>query len=66
RVGQPSANPVATVTGPRQLILALLFMKLPLDRLQAAGLKVEGDAAAVSAIQAALDPVPGGFNIVEP
>ena len=43
-----------------------LFMKLPLDRLQAAGLKVEGDAAAVSAIQAALDPVPGGFNIVEP
>lgn len=66
RVGQPAANPVATVTGPRQLILALLFMKLPLAQLQAVGLKIEGDAAAVSAIQAALDSVPSGFNIVEP
>lgn len=66
RVGQPAANPVATVTGPRQLILALLFMKLPLAQLQAVGLKIEGDAAAISAIQAALDSVPSGFNIVEP
>ena len=66
RVGQPSANPAATVTAPRQLLLALLFLKIPVAQLQAMGLKVEGDAAAVSAVQAALDPIPGGFNIVEP
>lgn len=66
RVGQPSANPAATVTAPRQLLLALLFLKIPVAQLQAMGLKVDGDAAAVSAIQAALDPIPSGFNIVEP
>ena len=66
RVGQPSAKPVATVTAPRQLMLALLFLKMPAAQLQAMGLKIEGDATAVSALQAALDPIPGGFNIVEP
>jgi alkyl sulfatase BDS1-like metallo-beta-lactamase superfamily hydrolase len=66
RVGVPSSEPRATLTGPRQLILALFFLGVPLDRLQAAGLKVDGDAAAVQALTAALDPVPQGFNIVEP
>ncbi|MBX9643195.1 MAG: MBL fold metallo-hydrolase [Novosphingobium sp.] len=66
RVGQPMASPVATITGPRRLILGLLFLKVPLAQLQMAGLKVEGDPAAVSALQAALDPVSTGFNIVEP
>lgn len=66
RVGQPVANPAATLTGPRQLMLALLYPKLPVGQLQAMGLKVEGDAAAIDALQAALDPVPRGFNIVEP
>ena len=66
RLDQPASNPVATVTGPRQLILALLFLKMPLAGLQAMGLKVDGDAAAVSALQGAVDPVPAGFNIVEP
>ncbi|MFM5922775.1 MAG: alkyl/aryl-sulfatase [Novosphingobium sp.] len=66
RVGSPAAAPAATITAPRQLILAMLFLKVPLAQLQAMGLKVEGDADAVSALQAALDPVPAGFNIVEP
>lgn len=66
RVGQPSANPAATITAPRQLLLALLFLKIPAAQLQAMGLKIEGDPAAVSAVQAALDPIPGGFNIIEP
>ncbi|MFO1256525.1 MAG: alkyl sulfatase dimerization domain-containing protein [Sphingomonadaceae bacterium] len=66
RVGLPSAAPQATVTGPRQLILGLLFAKIPVSRLQMAGLKVEGDPAAVQALQDALDPIPAGFNIVEP
>ena len=66
RVGQPGAQPTVTITGPRRLILGLLFLKMPLAQLQAAGLKVEGDAAAVAALQTALDPVSGGFTIAEP
>ena len=66
RVGQPIAGPAVTLTGPRRLFLGLLFLKLPLGQLQAAGLKVEGDAAAVAALQAALDPVPSAFPIAEP
>lgn len=56
----------ATLTGPRRLLLALLFMKLPLEQLELAGLKVEGDRAVVQTWLDALDPVPQGFNIVEP
>ena len=66
RVGQPAANPAVTLTGPRQLMLALLFLKVPLAQLQGMGLKVEGDPAAVAALQAALDPISPGFNIAEP
>ena len=66
RVGQPRAQPVVTVTGPRRLILGLLFLKLPLAQLQVAGLKVEGDASAIAALQGALDSIPAGFNIAEP
>ena len=66
RVGSPSASPKVTLKGPRRLILGLLFLKSPLAQLQAAGLTVEGDPAAVAALQAALDPVPGGFTIAEP
>ena len=66
RVGQPAAQPAVTVTGPRRLILGLLFLKLPLAQLQVAGLKVEGDASAIAALQAALDPIPVGFTIAEP
>ena len=66
RTGTPAANPVATLTAPRRLFLALFFLKIPLAQLQAMGLKVEGDAAAVAALQDALDPIPGGFNIAEP
>jgi alkyl sulfatase BDS1-like metallo-beta-lactamase superfamily hydrolase len=56
----------ATLTGPRRAMLALLFLKLPLAQLEAAGLKVTGDRALVEAWLAAIDPVPGGFNIIEP
>lgn len=58
--------PDATVTGPRQLYLAMLFLKMPLAQLEAVGLKIEGDRAAVEALQAALDPLPTPFHIVEP
>lgn len=62
----PIANPAATITGPRRLMLGLLFLKLPLEQLEAAGLKVEGDREAVKAWLDALDPVSTGFNIAEP
>lgn len=60
------AAPAVTVTGPRQLFLALLFLKMPVAQLQMAGLKVEGDRATIEVLQAALDPMPAPFNIVEP
>jgi alkyl sulfatase BDS1-like metallo-beta-lactamase superfamily hydrolase len=59
-------SPTATVTGPRPLFLAILFLKMPLAQLEAAGLRIEGDRVAVEALQAALDPLPGAFNIAEP
>ncbi len=54
------------VTGPRPLLLALFFLKTPVAQLQAMGLKVDGDAAALSALQKAIDVPKGGFNIAEP
>lgn len=59
-------QPQVTVTGPRQLFLAMLFLKLPIAQLEMAGLKVEGDKTVVEALQASLDPIAGAFNIVEP
>jgi alkyl sulfatase BDS1-like metallo-beta-lactamase superfamily hydrolase len=56
----------ATITAPRRVILGMLFMKLPLDQLEMAGLKVEGDRAAAQAWLDAIDPLRGGFNIAEP
>ena len=65
-MGKVHAAPNVTVTGPRQLFLALLFLKMPAAQLQAAGLKIDGDRAAIEKLQAALDPMQGAFNIVEP
>ncbi|MCP5386832.1 MAG: MBL fold metallo-hydrolase [Novosphingobium sp.] len=59
-------SPAATITGPRQLVLGLLFMKMPLDRLEAVGLKIDGDRTALQAWLDAIDPMPAGFNIIEP
>jgi alkyl sulfatase BDS1-like metallo-beta-lactamase superfamily hydrolase len=66
RTGLPLDAPAATLTGPRRLLLGLFFMGVPLEALQAAGLKVEGDGAAVKSLLGAIDPVKGGFNIAEP
>ncbi len=63
---RPEPGAQATLTGPRRLLLGLLFLKVPLAKLEAAGLKVEGDRAAVEAWLAALDPMPVAFNIAEP
>ncbi len=66
RVG-PSTTPVdASIVAPRRSLLGLLFLKMPLAQLEAAGLKVEGNRAALQSLLDAIDPLPGGFNIAEP
>jgi alkyl sulfatase BDS1-like metallo-beta-lactamase superfamily hydrolase len=65
-MGMVHTNSSATISGARQLFLAMLFLKTPLTQLEKAGLKIEGDRTAVEALQAALDPMPGPFNIAEP
>jgi alkyl sulfatase BDS1-like metallo-beta-lactamase superfamily hydrolase len=66
RQGLPLEAPSATLTAPRRLLLGLFFMGVPLEALQAAGLKIEGDAGAVKALVGAIDPIKAGFNIAEP
>lgn len=61
-----NAAPTAALSGPRQLFLGLIFLKVPLAQLEAAGLKIEGDRAAISAFQAAIENPPSTFNIAEP
>lgn len=67
-IASPTASgaPVATLTGPRQLMLGLLFVKAPLAAMEKAGLKVSGERAAVEAWLAAVEPMNAAFNIVEP
>jgi alkyl sulfatase BDS1-like metallo-beta-lactamase superfamily hydrolase len=61
-----NAAPTATLSGPRQLFLGLIFLKVPLAQLEAAGLRIEGDRAAISAFQSAIENPPSTFNIAEP
>lgn len=63
---KPVAQPAATITGPRRALLGLLFLKMPLAQLEMMGVKVEGDRQAAEAWLNAIEPIPGGFNIVEP
>lgn len=65
-IGEAHAKPAVTLTGPRQFFLGLFFLKLPLAQLEAAGLKIEGDRAAIEALQAAIETPPNVFNIVTP
>ena len=65
-MGVAHSAPQASVSGPRILFLGLLFQKLPLAQMEAVGLKVEGDRAAVEALLTGLEPMGGAFNIAEP
>lgn len=60
------ANADVTITAPRRALMGLLFLKMPLAQLEAAGLKVEGNRDLAQAWLDAIDPVPNGFTIVEP
>jgi alkyl sulfatase BDS1-like metallo-beta-lactamase superfamily hydrolase len=65
-MGLAHVTPAVSVTGPRQLFLGLFFLKLPLAKMEAAGLKVEGDRAALEKLLLAIEPAPAPFNIAEP
>ncbi len=66
RVGQQLEAPDVTIRGPRQMLLGMLFLKIPVEQMQGAGLQVEGNANAMQALIDALDPMPAGFEIVSP
>jgi alkyl sulfatase BDS1-like metallo-beta-lactamase superfamily hydrolase len=66
RMGANEGPADAMVTAPRQALLGLLFLKLPLAQLEAAGLRVEGDRAALETLLTAIEPLPGGFEIAAP
>ena len=66
RIGKNANAADVTVSGPRQLVLGLMFLKLPLAQMEGAGLQVEGDRASLQALLDALDPMPGTFDIVTP
>lgn len=66
RVGALPAKPDVTIRGPRLGLLALMFLKQPVSAVQASGVAVEGDAAALQQLIDALDPMPQGFDIVTP
>lgn len=62
----PAGTADVTITAPRRLVLTLLFLKPPLASLEAAGMKVTGNRAALESVLASIDPLPEPFAIVEP
>jgi alkyl sulfatase BDS1-like metallo-beta-lactamase superfamily hydrolase len=67
RVGALPASPAVTIRGPRQALLALLFVKVPVEAVaKMPGVTIEGDRAALQSLLDSLDPMPRGFDIVLP
>jgi alkyl sulfatase BDS1-like metallo-beta-lactamase superfamily hydrolase len=54
------------LSGPRPVLLGMLLAGMPLAKAEAAGLKIEGDRAALAALLAAIEAPPPFFNIVTP
>lgn len=67
RTGVLPANPAITIRGPRRALLALLFVKMPVQAVKAMpGVTIQGDEVALQALVDNLDPLPHGFDIVTP
>lgn len=66
RLGETARQPDASIAGPRQLLLGLLYAGMPLAAMEQAGLKVEGDRGAVEALQAAIEPPTSAFPVITP
>jgi alkyl sulfatase BDS1-like metallo-beta-lactamase superfamily hydrolase len=65
-VGKSIAAPTVSVSGKRKLMMGLFVKKLPLEKMEAAGLKVDGDRAALLALQNAIEAPPMDYPIVTP
>jgi len=67
RAGVLPDKPDVTIRGPRRALLALLFIKVPVSTVAGMeGVTIAGDTAKLQALVDALDPLPHGFDIVEP
>ncbi len=67
RVGTLPDKPAVTIRGPRRALLALLFVRMPVEAVaRMPDVTIEGDRAALQGMIDALDPMPHGFDIVMP
>ncbi len=67
RAGILPAKPAVTIRGPRRAMLALFFVKVPVEMVaKMPGVTIEGDLVALQALVDNLDPLPHGFDIVMP
>ncbi len=67
RAGMLPAKPAVTIRGPRRAMLALFFVKVPVEMVaKMPGVTIEGDLVALQALVDNLDPLPHGFDIVMP
>lgn len=67
RAGVLPDKPAVTIRGPRRAMLALLFVKVPVETVaKMPGVTIEGDLAALQSLVDNLDPLPHGFDIVLP
>lgn len=67
RVGVLPEKPAVTIRGPRRALLAMLFVRMPVDTVaKMPGVTIEGDRAALQSLIDNLDPMPHGFDIVTP
>ena len=60
------AAPTVTLSGNRPLLMGLFVAKAPLEKMEAAGLKVGGDRAALTALLDAIETPPPDYPIVTP
>jgi alkyl sulfatase BDS1-like metallo-beta-lactamase superfamily hydrolase len=65
-VGKSVPSPNVTVSGPRAMLMGIFLRKMPLDKLEAEGLKISGDRAALLALQNAIEAPPPDYPIVTP
>ncbi len=65
-VGKSIPSPTVTLSGNRALMMGFFLRKMPLDKLEAAGLKISGDRAALLALQDAIEAPPTDYPIVTP
>ncbi len=65
-VGKSIPNPSVTLTGTKAQLGKLLLRKMPLEQVEADGLRISGDRAALLALQNALDVPPLDYPIITP